>query len=76
MQDLRENREKLNGCPWPHRFERVPGSRLRATFRCTECGGYADVRDVELFLQGVRAGRAVERRELADVAMADGAPLR
>ena len=67
MQDLRENREKLNDCPWPHRFVRVPGTRVRETYRCAECGGYADVADVELFLQGVRAGRDPKRRELADV---------
>ena len=75
MQNLR-NRERRNNCPWPHRFDPVPGTKVRRTFRCAECGGYADVAEVKLYLQGVRAGRAAERRELADAAMADGAPPR
>ena len=58
------NRERLSSCPGPHRFERVPGARLRETFRRAVCFGHADVLFVEGDLEGIRVGRHLARREM------------
>ncbi len=65
------NQERLSSCPGPHRFERVPGARLRETFRRAVCFGHADVLFVEGYLEGIRVGRHLARREMSS-ARADG----
>ncbi len=64
MKNTPDNRERLALCPGPHHFVRVPGARVRETFRCQRCFGFADRLFVESFLEGVRAGKAIARGEM------------
>ncbi len=74
MRDIPENRERLVACPRPHQFVRVPGARVRETYRCLSCWGLVDRTFVEGYVDGIRDGRAYERGEFFNTCVDDGAP--
>ena len=74
MKTTLANTERLAACPGPHRFQRVPGARLRETYRCLACFGVVDRLYAEGYLVGLRDGRALERGKFFNTCVDDGAP--
>ena len=74
MKNTLDNQERPAACPGPHQFVRVPGARLRETYRCVVCIGLADRLFVEGYVDGLRDGRALERGEFFNTCVDDGAP--